>query len=79
MIAGAADNVFNLRTHHFGIDAEDLSLLQTTAVRNATRIPKGSEAELSRVGPNTFFRDANGILMIVTDVTGAHCQCREKY
>ncbi len=59
--------------------AEDLSLLRATAVRNATRIPQVSEAELSRVGPNTFFRDANGILMVVTDVTGAHCQCRDKY
>ena len=56
--------------------AEDLRLLRAAAVHNATRIPQVSAAELSRIGPNTFFRDDNGNLMVVNDVTRAHCQCR---
>ena len=54
--------------------AEDLRLLRAAAVHNATRIPQVSEAELSRIGPNTFFRDPNESLMVVTAVTGAQCQ-----
>jgi hypothetical protein len=39
--------------------AEDLLLLQTVAVHNARGIWQVSEAKLSQVEPNTFFRDTN--------------------
>jgi hypothetical protein len=95
-MAGNVEDVFNQRTHQFGVDlcfdgasfriisrykmvnggAEDLMSFRSTPVRNPTRIQPVSEAELSRIGPNTFFRDDNGNLMVVNDVTRAHCQCR---
>jgi hypothetical protein len=56
--------------------SEDLISFRDAPVQNPTHIQQVSEAELSRVGPNTFFRDPNGSLMVVTAVTGAHCECK---
>jgi hypothetical protein len=53
--------------------AEDLMLLRSTPLHNPTCLMQASEAELSRVGPNTFF---NGHLIVFTSVAGAQCECK---
>ena len=57
--------------------AEELNVLLAIAPNvNGIVLQGVSNAELRRVVPNTFFRDDHGVLMMATEVTNDHCQCK---